>query len=169
MSGMHIKLGMGLLFLLVSIIAIVVAAALITKGSKNGERLRMIKQATSGRWLLTVGAMMSFLGLSLGVFIVLVSMRYQLNTATAVALFSNVLLIIQGVYKDYFRRDGNGNHRDDAEAPEPEPKPKIVYRLVAPDGSVLDKGTKDAMLLAKKERKLKSEDGYRIEGVVEEE
>jgi hypothetical protein len=102
---MHIKLGMGLLFLLVSIIAVVVAATLMTRNSKNGERLRLIKQGTSGRWLLTVGAMISFLGLSLGVFVILVSLRHKLEPETAVALFTAVLLISQGVYKDYFRRD----------------------------------------------------------------
>jgi len=113
MSSIHVKLGMGLLFLLVSIIAVVVAAALVTKNSKNGERARLISQASSGRWLLTVGAMLAFLGLSMGVFILLISARHQLTAATVVALFSNVLLIIQGVYKDYFRRNGNGSHRDD--------------------------------------------------------
>ena len=113
MVGVHLKIGMGLLFLLVSLLAIVIAATLVTKGSKNGERMRMIRQATSGRWLLTVMAGTAFLGLCLGVFIILVSMRHNMKPETAVALFSSVLLIIQGVYKDYFRRDTNGSHTDE--------------------------------------------------------
>lgn len=112
MSAIHVKLGMGLLFLLVSILAVVVTAALVTRNSANGERRRLIKQATSGRWLLTVMAGVAFLGLSLGVFIILISMRHSMKPETGVALFSSVLLIIQGVYKDYFRRDGGGEEND---------------------------------------------------------
>lgn len=128
MSPIHIKLGMGLSFLLISIIAVIVAATMITRGSKNGERLRMIKQVTSAKWLLTVGAMISFLGLSLGVFIILVSMRYKMEPATAVALFANVLLIVQGVYKDYFSRKKDEDDKkvkvvDDGEESTQESKP----------------------------------------------
>ena len=113
MSAVTMKISFSLLFLLVSAIAVVVAATLITRNSKNGERTRLIKQATSGRWLLTVMAGMAFLGLAFGVFVIMVSMRHQMKPETAVALFSAVLLIIQGVYKDYFRRDEGGKHRDD--------------------------------------------------------
>jgi len=118
MSPVTLKIALSLLFLLVGGIAAVVAAILVTRNSKNGERTRLIKQTTSGRWLLTVGAMVAFLGLSFGVFIVLVSLRHQIKPETAVTLFCAVLLIIQGVYKDYFRRDANGQHRDEVKPEE---------------------------------------------------
>ena len=102
-----------------SVIAMVVAAALVTRNSKNGERARLIGQATSGRWLLTVGAMLAFLGLSLSVFILLVSSRHSIEPATAVALFSSILLVIQGVYKDYLRRSGDGDNNKPTEAVKP--------------------------------------------------
>ena len=113
MMDVHLKIGMGLFFLLAAVLSVVMIAAMVTRNSKNGERMRLIKQASSGRWLLTVMAGTAFLGLCLGVFIIMVSMRHEMKPETAVALFSSVLLIVQGVYKDYFRRDTNGSHTDE--------------------------------------------------------
>ncbi len=120
MNTMTFKVMMSMLFAGVSFAALVVAIHVTLKKNMNGERMRLVKQATSGRWLLTVMAGLAFLGLCMAVFIVLVCQRHELKPETAVALFSAVLLIIQGVYKDYFRRDSNGKHRDE-EPVEPEP------------------------------------------------
>jgi len=113
MSPMMMKAAFSGLFLLAALAALIVAITLAVKKSTNGERKRFISQATSGRWLLTLFAGAAFLMLVLATFLILVSMRHAMKPETAVALFSAVLLIIQGVYKDYFQRDRNGKHQDD--------------------------------------------------------
>ena len=56
MNTMTMKIGLSMLFGVVALAALVVAVAIGLKKTMNGERQRLIKQATSGRWLLTVMA-----------------------------------------------------------------------------------------------------------------
>jgi len=85
---------------------------------------RFVSQATSGRWLLTVTAGIAFFLFCLATSAVLWSMRGKLEAETVVALFSALLLVIQGCYKDYFSRtDRNGKHPDEPGVPEVESLP----------------------------------------------
>jgi len=87
---------------------------MMTKGD------RFISQVTSGRWLLTVTAGAAFFGFALAVCWVIVSLRATLKPETIVGMFSALLLVIQGCYKDYFtRQDRNGKHPDEPVPPKP--------------------------------------------------
>lgn len=79
----------------------------LTKGE------RFVSQATSGRWILTILAGGSFFLFCLALSLVVYKSRAQFKPETIVAMFSAVLLVIQGVYKDYFNRDRNGKHPDE--------------------------------------------------------
>ena len=83
----------------------------LTKGE------RFVAQATSGRWILTVLAGAAFFAFCISLAYVVVKQRVQFKPETIVAMFSAVLLVIQGVYKDYFQRDRNGHNADEQNPP----------------------------------------------------
>ena len=74
---------------------------------------RLVSQATSGRWILTVLAGGAFFLFSFALALVFIKERADFKPETIVAMFSALLLVIQGVYKDYFNRDRNGHHPDE--------------------------------------------------------
>lgn len=74
---------------------------------------RVLAQITSGRWILTVMAGAAFFGFCVAIALVVYKSRTQFKPETIVAMFSTALLVIQGVYKDYFNRDRNGHHPDE--------------------------------------------------------
>jgi len=73
---------------------------------------RFVHQATSGRWILTVLAGASFFLFSIGLAYVIVKQRVEFKPETLVAMFSALLLVIQGVYKDYFSKNTDGEKTD---------------------------------------------------------
>ena len=68
---------------------------------------RITTQFTSGRWLLTVMAGTSFLVFSLALAYIMYRQKIEFKPETIVAMFSSLLLVIQGVYKDYFYKNGD--------------------------------------------------------------
>jgi hypothetical protein len=111
---------LGVLFLLSVIGVIVSMIALVFKDT--GSIARVIAQVTSGRWILTVLAGVAFAFLVAGITMVIIATKTQFKPETIVAMFSSVLLVIQGVYKDYFNRSRddreNGSAAESPEAPE---------------------------------------------------
>jgi hypothetical protein len=70
---------------------------------------RVVTQSTSGRWILTVLAGWAFFAFCMVFGYVMVKQRMEFKPETLVAMFSALLLVIQGVYKDYFNKNGDGN------------------------------------------------------------
>lgn len=68
----------------------------------KGERFTV--QATSGRWLLTVTVGIVLFIFGLAVAMVIVTQRNKISDTVWMGLFANIMLIVQGVYKDYFAR-----------------------------------------------------------------
>jgi hypothetical protein len=79
---------------------------------------RITNQLTSGRWLLTVLAGLAFFAFAGALSYLIIKQRTEFKAETVVAMFSALLLVIQGVYKDYFHRNG-----DKEETQPPEVKP----------------------------------------------
>jgi len=74
---------------------------------------RFVNQATSGRWILTILAGTAFFAFSIGLTYVIVKQRVEFKPETLVAMFSALLLVIQGVYKDYFSKNRDDGDEDD--------------------------------------------------------
>jgi high-affinity Fe2+/Pb2+ permease len=88
----------------------------------KGERF--VAQTTSGRWLLTVMAGIAFLAFSIAVCLVIYNIRTSIKTETIVSMFGMLMLVVQGVYKDYFnRQDRNDINPDEPPADPPKPVP----------------------------------------------
>lgn len=58
---------------------------------------RFVSQATSARWILAVLAGLGFIGFTFTVSVILWSIRSTIKAEAAVAMFSALLLVIQGV------------------------------------------------------------------------
>ena len=82
---------------------------------KLNKTERFVSQVTSGRWILTVLAGAAFFGFCVALCFIAVKERADFKPETIVAMFSALLLVIQGVYKDYFNRE--------RETPKEEPSP----------------------------------------------
>jgi len=59
---------------------------------------------TSGRMVMTVSVALSFLMFSLSVCACLIIQSHSLTAALIVALFGQLMLVVQNVFKDYFNR-----------------------------------------------------------------
>lgn len=70
---------------------------------------RLVGQLSSGRWILTVLAGWAFFGFAICLSYVILKQRTEFKPETLVAMFSALLLVIQGVYKDYFHKNGDTN------------------------------------------------------------
>ena len=70
---------------------------------------RVVGQLSSGRWILTVLAGWAFFTFCMALGYVMVKQRTEFKPETLVAMFSALLLVIQGVYKDYFHKNGDSN------------------------------------------------------------
>ena len=79
----------------------------VMKTVKQQIGQRLASQFSSGRWLLTVTAGLAFLSFSLATAYVILKQRAEYKPETIVAMFSGLLLLIQGVYKDYFYKNGD--------------------------------------------------------------
>ena len=71
---------------------------------------RFVGQVTSGRWILTVLAGLSFFSFTLALSYVVLKQRAEFKPETLVAMFSALLLVVQGVYKDYFTKGSDGDN-----------------------------------------------------------
>ena len=95
---------------------------------------RVLGQMTSARWILAVMAGVAFVFFCGSVVITIISQRMEFKPETIIAMLGSLLLVIQGVYKDYFNAKstesfGNGNGSDGLPTPElkkPEIKPPEV-------------------------------------------
>lgn len=67
---------------------------------------RFSLQLSSGKWILTVLAGIAFSAFSMGLVYIMIKQRGDFKSETLVAMFSSLLLVIQGVYKDYFNKNG---------------------------------------------------------------
>lgn len=80
---------------------------------------RFINQTTSARWILTILAGVSFFAFSMAVAYVILKQRMDFKPETVIAMFSSLLLIIQGVYKDYFHKiNGDANNSNSSNDPQ---------------------------------------------------
>lgn len=88
---------------------------------------KFINQLTSGRWLLTMLAGLAYFIFSVTVSYVIVKTYTQFKPETLVAMFSALLIIATGVYKDYFNkiRDGNGNDSENGNGRNNTPTPPV--------------------------------------------
>jgi len=71
----------------------------------------VLRQVLSARWVLAVLAGVAFVGFCAAIVICIVSLRMQFKPETLISVLGMLLLVIQGVYKDYFnrQRDNGGN------------------------------------------------------------
>ena len=77
---------------------------------------KIANQVTSARWILTVLAGIAFLVFAFTVSYVICRTYTQFKPETLIAMFSALLLVIQGCYKDYFSRgDRQNNNGNDSE------------------------------------------------------
>lgn len=88
---------------------------------------RVLSQVFSGRWILTVLAGLSYAAFTTAVCYAMYKNPEQFKAETLVAMFSALLLIAQGVYKDYFNRptekdNVNGNGDGNGVPPPPPPQ-----------------------------------------------
>ena len=73
---------------------------------------RLVAQGTSGRWILTVLAGWAFFIFAACLSYVMLKQRAEFKPETLVSMFSSLLLIIQGVFKEYFSKNGDSNGPD---------------------------------------------------------
>jgi len=86
---------------------------------------RVVRQFSSGRWILTVLAGWAFFLFSVGIVYVIVKQRAEFKPETIVAMFSALLLVVQGVYHLYFNKNGEDSEPQDGGGnPPPEPPAK---------------------------------------------
>ena len=90
---------------------------------------RLVSQGTSGRWLLTVLAGMSFAAFSIVLAYVIAKQRAEFKPETLVAMFSALLLVVQGVYKDFFHNNGDTSSDIDSSDIHPQIQPPIPPML----------------------------------------
>lgn len=94
---------------------------------------RVLGQITSARWLLAVMAGVAFVMFCVAVALTILAQKETFKPETVVALVGSLLLVIQGVYKDYFHRsreadpaEGDGSALPPPERKLPEVKPPEV-------------------------------------------
>jgi len=95
-------LGISTLVCLIGLIGLLVLLAFKDKDSTSIGRI--LSQVTSAKWILTVLAGISFLMFSASVVIVIIHQRDKIDTALAVSMMGNLLILIQSVYNLYFNR-----------------------------------------------------------------
>ena len=83
------------------------------KGIRMANLDRFVSQVTSGRWILTVLAGLAFFAFCLMLVVMGIMLRSQFKAETIVSMFASLLIIIQGVYKDYFYRSRDKAHPDE--------------------------------------------------------
>lgn len=98
---------MGLVLSALTVSALLSVVILTLKDT--GSISKVLSQVTSARWILTVMAGAAFLLFSIAVFSALIAQKAKVEQETLVAIFGSLLLVIQGVYKDYFNRSREDN------------------------------------------------------------
>ena len=117
-------LGSSLLICIIGIISLL--GVLAFKDTKSIALV--IGQVMSARWILAVFAGIAFLFFCAAVVVAIISQRMEFKPETIVSILGMLLLVIQGVYKDYFQakniegKNGNGIVDSPPEAKKPEIK-----------------------------------------------
>ena len=65
---------------------------------------RFVTQTTSGRWILTVIAGISFLIFSIATAYCVIKRRNDIDTGALITMVMSLLLVVQSVYKDFFHK-----------------------------------------------------------------
>ena len=92
---------------------------------------KILGQILSARWILAVLAGIAFLAFCAAITVAIVSQRMEFKPEVIVSVLGMLLLVIQGVYKDYFHRNrenegsNNGNGDNGAEAKPPVNPPEV--------------------------------------------
>ena len=124
-------LGISALICILAVIFMVVIMAL--KDTKNISVI--LKQILSARWILAVLAGISFLAFCASTTIAVVAQRDAFKPETIVSILGMLLLVIQGVYKDYFHRtrDNETGITNGTDAPITPPTPEAPETPVVPE------------------------------------
>lgn len=126
-------LGISTIICLLSIIFMIVVMAL-----KDTKSISVIlKQILSARWLLAVLAGISFLAFCAATTIAVVAQRDAFKPETIVSILGMLLLVIQGVYKDYFHRT-RSNENTATDTPDT-PDASDTTPVVLPPETKIDK------------------------------
>ena len=106
----------GLFLGVVAILALIgVIIMIVTMCFKDpGNIPQVLRQILSARWILAVMAGVSFVAFCAAVAIAMIAQRMDFKPEVIVSVLGMLLLVIQGVYKDYFHRSRENDNGGDS-------------------------------------------------------